>query len=86
MNLLLQEIEKTTPLAFKELQDYYSKNFTQVTNQLSELPFDLLFGVCISFFRDQNLEFTIADIDVNTIYDSVIEVFTDFEKVIGHFS
>lgn len=53
---------------------------------LEELPFDLVFGLFLRFFKENELEFDYNNIERNQYEEEIKDIFTSFEGVISHYS
>ena len=80
MDSFIKTITANTPKAFKYFEDFYSENYNTETYPLSELPFEMLLGVFISFFNQINSDIELYSYEQEALKDAVTEAFQTYEE------
>lgn len=86
----LRKLQKTTPEAYKEFESFLRMNYSSMLEfhrlTIDTMPSEFLLGFIFKFFLENQLEFTVSDIDDNVIYEAITDTFVAFEKTISHYS
>jgi hypothetical protein len=89
-NLFLQKLKQEYPKSWAELELVSNEIFKSLPSnylpKIEEMPFELVFGIILRFFKENELEFDYNNLAMSD-YDSEIEtIFSNFEQVISHYS
>lgn len=79
------------PKAWKDFNEYYDLLITQEPEDLTnlsfmELPFELQLGCLYRYFREDNIELDLANVDYSYLPEIITEAFDTQEKLIKHHS
>jgi hypothetical protein len=90
MEAILIHIKQKAPNAYKEFREYVQtthRSFLEFHKLTLEImPKSFCLGLFVAYFDAQKIDFSISETDQNIIFDSILEVFEEYEKVIGHYS
>ena len=87
--MLVTYIKQNCPNAWKEFSEMARKVLdtpSTTSLNLEELPFDLVFGLFLRFFKENELEFDYNNLERDRYEEEIEGIFTSFESVISHYS
>ena len=80
MKSFIKTLQEKTPKAFKYFEDYHEEHFDVTVYPISELPFDMLLGVFLSFFNTINSDIELYSYEKEALMDAVQEAFSTYEE------
>lgn len=89
--MTLKDIPQETPKAWADFQQYYIGLLNGYDVNLStltflSLPFEMQFGVYVSYFKDQGLDIDVPQWDIEMLQVTICETFRLHENMMSHFS
>jgi hypothetical protein len=88
--MLLQSIKNTCPKAYLEFAEMARAVLNQHPSTqnlpLDELPFEIVFGLTLKFFKENELDFDYNNLSPQQYEEEIMDIFTNFEQVISHYS
>jgi hypothetical protein len=89
--MTLKDIPQETPRTWKDFQLFYERLLQSAGIKISEidflkLPFEMQFGVYVSFFRESGLDVDVPQWDMEVLKVTICETFRLHENMMGHFS
>ena len=90
LNEFLQNIKQDYPKSWSEFEtvaDEVIKSSSATSHlRLDDLPFEMLFGIFLRFFKENDLEFDYNNLVQSEYFSEIRNLFAGFESIIGHYS
>ena len=89
-NPFLRKLKQEYPKSWSELELVSTQVFQSLSDnylpKTEELPLELVFGIILRFFKENELEFDYNNLAVAEYESEIENIFSNFEQVIGHYS
>jgi hypothetical protein len=90
MEAIFNTIKKNSPHSYVEFKSFLRKHYEGLFefHRLTKdtMPYEMLLGFFVEFFHENHVEFNINSTNKESILDSIVDAFSRFERVIGHYS
>ena len=90
LNDFLKNIKQDYPKSWSEFQivaeDVLKASSATSLLKLDDMPFDMIFGIFLRFFKENDLEFDFNNLAPSEYFSEMRNLFASFETVIGHYS
>ena len=89
-NEFIELLKKDYPKSWSEFirlaEDVLKESPATLHLKPEELPFEMLFGIMLRFFKENDMEFDYNNLSPSEYTSEIRNLFSGFELVIGHYS
>lgn len=88
MENLLSQLKLKTPNCLADFTTFYVNKHKAFSEQcqLNQMPASMLIGLIFEYMNENSIDFSVSDINLDTLNSEILVVLIQFEETIKHYS